>query len=306
MRLDATDKSDTSYLLGRSMLVSFSAALQGGLSFGSEITQEKAVAQSDATKLVDKLGLSEFLGGLFKASFEAESTGLDKSTDTETRKESKAHTEASIAIILYDQLRRSSGYLAQPKDAKDFASLEPGALVELHGTMLKNPVDAIIDYIDAVNILSRLGQGQEQSRSQQVKLQNKKGEQSSGGDLPLMRIREALDQDRKRTPISNVLLNCSQPKGVSAVVTLRTQNLRDLTLSELHKNSVRVVGKVTRAIGSGQTMSAFENYGMAMLPPEQLTQLFQGMTSNAALMIEFSDVAVKGPAVQILPLMVFV
>lgn len=288
------------------MLVSFAAALEGGLSFGSEVTHEKSVAEGDASKLTGKIGLSQLFSTLFQASVEAEATESAETADIEVRKESKAHTEASIAIVLYDQFRRSSGYLAQPKDAADFASLEPGSLVELHGTMLKNPVDAVIDYIDAVNILSRLGPDQDQQKGQQPKHQHKKVEPSVIGSPALLRIREALDQDRRRTPISNVQLKCSQPKGMTAVVTLRTQNLRDLTLSELHKNSVRVVGKVTRAVGQGQTMSAFENYGMALLPPEQLTQLFNQMASTAGLVFEFSDVAIQGPAVQVLPLMVFV
>lgn len=93
---------------------------------------------------------------------------------------------------------------------------------------------------------------------------------------------------------------------MTAVVTLRTDNLRDLTLSELHKNSVRVVGKVTRAVGRDQRMSAFENYGMAMVPAMQLTELFKQMASTAGVVVEFSEVAIDGPAVQILPLMVFV
>lgn len=288
------------------MLVSFAAALQGGLSFGSEVTHEKAVEQSDASNVAGKLGLSELFSSLFQASVKAEARESAETADTQVTKESKAHTEASIAIVLYDQLRRSSGYLAQPKDVSDFAALEPGALVELHGTMLKNPVDAVIDYIDAVNILSRLATGQESQQSHQPKHHPKKAEQTISGDPTLLRIREALDQDRRRTPISNVQLKCSQPKGMTAVVTLRTHNLRDLTLSELHKNSVRVVGKVTRAISEGQTMSAFENYGMAMVPAVQLTELFKQIASTSGVIVEFSDVAVDGPAVQILPLMVFV
>jgi hypothetical protein len=288
------------------MLVSFSAALQGGLSFGSEVTRKKEVAESDSIKLAGKLELNKLFSSLFQASVEGAGQESNETKDLEVRKEAKAHTEASIAIILYDQLRQSAGYLVQPKSAADFASLEPGALVELHGTMLKNPVDAVVDYIDAVNILSGLVGAPDQQKGRQPKSHHGKDRLIVSGDPTLLRIRDALDLDRKRTPISNAYLRCSQPAGMSAVITLRTQNLRDLTLSELHKNTVRVVGKVTRAVGEGQTMSAFENYGMAMLPPEQLEILFTSLASNHALAVEFSDRVVQGPAVQVLPLMVFV
>jgi len=122
----------------------------------------------------------------------------------------------------------------------------------------------------------------------------------------LERMRETLDKDRKRTPISNIILKCNEPPGINVVVTLRTANLRDLTLTELHKNSVRVVGKVTRIIGEGQSMSAFENYGMALLKPEVLNIEFAKIAASKDIVAEFSEVEVKGPAVQILPLMIFV
>lgn len=146
----------------------------------------------------------------------------------------------------------------------------------------------------------------ENAQKPQGKHQTGKHSAGPGTEPVLKNIREALDRDRRRTPISNVQLKCSQPKDMNAVITLRTHNLRDLTLSELHKNSVRVVGKVTRSVAHGQTMSAFENYGMAMMQPEQLRQLFAQLSSNEHLRIEFSDVIVQGPAIQVLPLMVFV
>ena len=122
----------------------------------------------------------------------------------------------------------------------------------------------------------------------------------------LGKMRATLDKDRKRTPISNVLLRCTVPNDITAVVTLRTENLRDLTLSELHKNSVRVLGKVTRVIGPEESMSPFENYGMALLPPSTLREAFRQMLGNNALAVEFSEVQVQGPALQVLPLMAFV
>jgi len=119
-------------------------------------------------------------------------------------------------------------------------------------------------------------------------------------------IRKALDDDRRRTPISNVILRCDKPTDMNMVITLRTANLRDLTLSELHKNTVRIIGEVTRIIDQDQTMSAFENYGLSLLEPSTLTKLFTDITTSPGIVAEFSEVEVEGPAVQVLPLMIFV
>lgn len=96
------------------------------------------------------------------------------------------------------------------------------------------------------------------------------------------------------------------PQDTTAVVTLRTENLRDLTLSELHKNSVRVLEKVTRVVGKDEKMSAFENYGMAMLAATQLEGIFHGMVNVENIDVQLSEVEIKGPALQVLPLMIFV
>ena len=53
-------------------------------------------------------------------------------------------------------------------------------------------------------------------------------------------------------------------------------------------------------------MSPFENYGMALLPPQTLEEVFRQMLNNKNIKLEFSEVQVQGPALQVLPLMVFV
>ena len=53
-------------------------------------------------------------------------------------------------------------------------------------------------------------------------------------------------------------------------------------------------------------MSAFENYGMSLFKPEMLAKLFDELAATKDIVAEFSEVQIKGPAVQILPLMIFV
>ena len=53
-------------------------------------------------------------------------------------------------------------------------------------------------------------------------------------------------------------------------------------------------------------MSAFENYGFALLKPDTLRTMFTELSKADEMVADFTDVEVQGPAVQILPLMVFV
>ncbi len=283
------------------MLVSFAAAVQGGLVLEAEVTAEKKGSGAASANVTGKFGLSKLFQALVDTSASVELTGNLSNESQETRKESKSYTEASIAIILYHQLQQSGGYIVKLESVEDIQKYTPGTLIEIAGTVEKNAVDAVIDYLDAADIFSRMA-----TPNTQTQTKGKRTTQSKNPQSEIGRIRDALDQDRKRTPISNVVVRCSEPQDLNAVVTLRTDNLRDLTLSELHRNHVRIVGKITRSIEQGEMMSSFENYGMAMLPPQMLNGIFADITNTEGIIARFTDVQVEGPAFQILPLMIFV
>ena len=291
------------------MLVSFAAAIEGGLSFGTEVTHEASNSKAVGAEVSTKFGFSHLFSQFFDLSAELQAQATGENFDRSVEKSSRTHTEASVAILLYDRLRKDSGYIVDIETLEAAKEVEPGALIEIAGTVEKNAIDAMIDYIDAVRIMSSIGSNQQEvapassGKKHHSVAANRKRSQDQGH---LGNLRDALNEDRKRTPISNVLVRCTAPNNVTAVVTLRTENLRDLTLSELHKNSVRVLGKVTRVVDQGKSMSPFENYGMALIEPEMLQEVFQGLKNVENISLDLSEVQVKGPALQILLLMVFV
>lgn len=280
------------------MLISFAAAVEGGIAYSSEVSKETHTGSSSDARVAGKFGLSSLFNRIFDSSLSIEAN-IEKSNEEKALKtETRGHTEASIAILLYDKLCKNKS-IDQPKEIDELENLTPGTLVELTGKIEKNAVDTVIDYIDAIDILSNLS-------TTNTKTKGSKKTVAKNNQTPLSNMREILDKDRRRTPISNVLLRCTQPSKCTAVVTLRTAYLRDLTLSELHKNTVRVIGKITRVIKDGESMSAFENYGMALLKSDMLNKAFEELSNNDEIRAEFSDVEINGPAIQVLPLMVFV
>jgi hypothetical protein len=288
------------------MLVSFAAAVQGGLSLASEVTEEKKRATSGSGSFSAEFSLSNLFKSLFDAGAKASIEGSLNSETQLVRKESRSYTEASIAIILYHQLKAQKGSILEVASIGDIASLPIGALVEVPGTIEKNTIDSIIDYAAAIDILSSMAGDQTPATNPQQKGKQGFATVPKKQKSDVARVAECLDQDRKRTPISNVMLRTKDSTDLNVIISLRTANLRDLTLSELHKNNVRVVGKVTRVIPEGEEMVSFENYGMAMIDQDVLSNLFSGITSADGFAGELSDFVVSGPAIQILPLMIFV
>ena len=291
------------------MLVSFAAAIEGGLSFGTEVTREASSSGAVGAEATAKFGFSHLFSQFLDFSGELHAQGTHEGTERSVEKSSRSHTEASVAILLYDRLRKDTGYIVDVETLEAARQVEPGALVEIAGTVEKNAIDAMIDYVDAVNIMSKMG-SKNQNSSPDVTSERRRngggGRNRTESQGPLASIRDALNKDRERTPISNVLLRCTIPNNITAVVTLRTENLRDLTLSELHKNSVRVLGKVTRVVDQGESMSSFENYGMALVEPDKLQEVFDKLGDTENIKLDLSQVQVRGPALQVLPLMVFV
>lgn len=295
------------------MLVSFAAATQGGLALSTEVTTETEKGSTRDAKIAGKLSVSKLLSTFLNASIDSElASKASDSTHAKTT-EARAHTEASIAILLYDVLTKNDEYLKKPKSLAEFSEIGPGTLVEVAGTLHKNAVDSLFDAADAMSIFMKFADSDDQveqalssTRPKGKQRNQNRGNTQKDAHDPLKMIKEALTQDRERTPISNAVLECIEPAGITAVVTLRTDNLRDLTLSELNKNTVRVVGKVTRQISEGETMSAFENYAFSLLKPDFLRSAFSNLDSADELQFSLPDVEIKGPAVQVLPLMVFV
>jgi hypothetical protein len=93
------------------MLVSFAAALDGGISFSTDVTKQTGQSSSEASKVTGGLGFSGLLSNIFRASLDTELSGGRTEDDQEVRRESRAHTEASIAILLYDRLREAGNYI---------------------------------------------------------------------------------------------------------------------------------------------------------------------------------------------------
>jgi len=108
------------------MLVSFAAALDGGISFSTDVTKQAGQSSADSSKVAGGLGFNGLFSNIFRASLDSELAGERTQDDQETRRESKAHTEASIAILLYDRLKEAGTYVTNPEDVAGLAAVGPG------------------------------------------------------------------------------------------------------------------------------------------------------------------------------------
>lgn len=281
------------------MLISFVAAIEGGIAFDKTISKTTGENMQQKSEVSAELSLKGMLSQFLGVSASAAAFGDSNSHASLVEAESRSHTESSLAIILYNKLIRDMDYIKSPKNIGEYMEVVPGDLIEIYGSIEKNSVDSLIDCISAISILSKMG-----SANRAVSSKGGKGESDKSQGLNIMK--QALCDDRDRTPISNAILTCPELDCCKAIVTLRRENLRDLTLSELQKNSVRVVGKVTRVIQQDETMVSFENSGIAMVKPDVFESFLRFTSGVDNMNVKFPNAEISGPAVQVLPLMIFV
>lgn len=278
------------------MLVGFAAAIRDGVALESSVSRKAEGGEKSKSDANVRAGLGKLLTPFISGSIGGALSSETSQGTQEVLKESRRHTESSIAIQLYDALIRDENLIFRPKVPSDLKDVPDGVLVEFKGIAHKNAIDTIIDTIAAITIMANFSFDQGVTKKRPLDPQVAQVE----------RIKQTLEQDRGRTPISNLVVECSSPDNLKAIVSLNRENLRDLTLSELQGNTVSVLGKVVRYIPEESEVVSFENYGLAMLARSEFDALFNNLSNINLFSGKFKNLFVKGPAVQVFPLMIYV
>lgn len=243
------------FYLDTDMSMTFSAALAGGVA----LEREEIERDDETSQAIRNIRGNLRLFGALGAGVSREVTESEGAA-TESRLV-RHHTEASIFIALYDELRRS-GRVADDLDlstlrAAQIVSLELGPAV----APLRRVVDQIVRLLDVALPFVGLGADEEaapdspglsrQQRRQQAREAVKKSMAAQGDDEPddaeLRKIRAlfvALQDDLDRSGMMDVVVH--RDDAPSVVLTLDKRLASDQALELLHTSRFTVIGKVTR------------------------------------------------------------
>jgi hypothetical protein len=256
----ATDSGENSdqvellhpFYLDTDMSMAFAAALAGGVA----LQREDVERDDHESQAVRNLRGNLRLFGVLDAGGGRE-TRDSTAIGTESRLV-RHHTEASIFIALYDELRRT-GRIA---DASEVGELAPGKLVALNigpaVAPLRRVVDQIVRLLDVAMPLVGDGSGasarsstpggNRQQRRQQTREAVQQAATSSDEDGPnIAQIRSlfvALQDDLDRSGMIDVVIN--REDAPSVVLTLAKHLVSDQALELLHTSRFTVIGKVTQ------------------------------------------------------------
>ena len=306
------------------MMISFLAYLEGGVVTQEEETTREAGARERVLK-----GRA---GGRFRLPWTVDvDAGTEGSTQRrdEVSSESKSarhHTAASLFNLLYQYLHDDEQLIAL-QDETQLTDVRSGDLVELSGEYLGNPLEDVLAFLSSV--LPYITEQQEAQRAAaEAALEQARKAQRSGN--PAKRAQSATDtpelaqalasltaptdenlglqmmrrmaEDLRLVPVHDLVM--TTPAGLRAVLTVSSEYYSDETNESLRAGDFRVIGKVTRVLTDDETINLTRRTVLGAAGPTIAQELIESVKTDE-LQLDVTDPIVAAPAVQILPMAIF-
>lgn len=118
-----------------------------------------------------------------------------------------------------------------------------------------------------------------------------------------IRMMLRMAEDIKGAPVHDLLFRL--PSGLQAVLTVSSEYYSPEVNEYLRAGAFRVIGKVTKVIGEGQTINLTRRTLLGVANPSVAQGIVQSADTED-LKLDVSDPIITAPAVQILPMAIFI
>jgi len=160
------------------MLVSFVAAVEGGVAFGSEETERGGTTQDRNREVAGRAKAGfPLLGALVGMDVSGRYGRKDQEQESKETKIVRQHTEASLFNLLRYELDRD-GRITHIDHKDELQELEVGQLVEISGEIVGNPLEQMLELF--LQILPYLGYDIEELTKPKKQKQKDRGNPRSG------------------------------------------------------------------------------------------------------------------------------
>jgi hypothetical protein len=114
--------------------------------------------------------------------------------------------------------------------------------------------------------------------------------------------------DIEKENIRTFVIEMPSPEGATAVALLYTSYLRDQTMAEIEHKEFRLLGKVVRKIeeGSEETIDLLRGTGLGGIGKSMLDNLLVSFNQMEGVNLPEVKAEIHGPALDIIPIAVFV
>lgn len=298
------------------MMVSFVAAVEGGVAYGDESTR-RVLSGTDKDREATAGGRSgiPLLSSILNLDMSGRLAQKERGEETEEVKVVRKHTEASLFNLLRHGLLVSER-ITTLDNPDQLAGLEVGALVEVSGEVVGNPLQQMLDLM--TQLLPYMGMSEEDLRKPTRKSGRRSGNpavkaaanQGDGGSddeisfEEIVRMLVTMRDDLAQATVRDLMLQA--PGGLRAALTLSTEFFTNQTTDYLLGGRFTAIGKVTRVLTEGESINLTRRTALGISGPDVARDLVRGFVEDKDFFVEIGDPIVEPPAIQLLPLAVFV
>ncbi|MFF4100548.1 hypothetical protein [Streptomyces sp. NPDC001903] len=302
------------------MMVSFLAYLEGGVYVSSEETVQKEALRGGGLSGSKLPSLGALLS--LEASLAGETTS--HVGETAETKVARHHTAASLFNALYAFLNED-GAIVSLGNRESLSDLHPGDFVKVSGRYTGNPLEEMLAMLSQIfAYMEDVSQGVEGARSQnstnrksgnpQTRASAISGKESHPWTETVqqfqqiqkgveMRMIMKMKEELESCPVHDVVLET--PSGIKAVLTVASEYYDNAVAEKLSAGDFSVLGKVTRILREGESINLARRTVMGKMG-EEGESFAVTMGTLEGFNLQSNDPLVKFPAVQILPMAIFV
>ncbi|MFD1544173.1 DUF6414 family protein [Nonomuraea guangzhouensis] len=300
--------------LDTEMMISFLAFLDGGVAYETEAvdrtTKGRELKGEGGAKF--KLpSISSFFGGEVNANLLASG----RSEDSSEYKAARQHTNASLFNFLYSYLHEDNKVVAI-NNPDQIGALRARQLVEISGRYVGNPLEDILAFV--AQVLPYLDEMSNPAKRERKRSGNpaRRAKATQAAEVAgaaedaqatqeewTKRLILKMKEDLEKSPVHDVVLETLS--GIKAVLTVSSLYFNATTNEHLRAGEFTVLGKVTRILQGDDTINLTRRTVMGVAGAEEARGIVMSM-SETGLDFGGSDPIVAAPAVQILPMAIFV
>jgi len=286
------------------MMLSFLAALEGGVIVAEDKTEtasETSLRAASATA-----GLRARLLAVGSANMSGSGSLNQSETNSAVSQIQRQHTAASLFNALLATLRED-GQIADLQESKQLSSLRVGDMVEIDGAFRGNPLEDILAFFAMVlpyvePEATAKANPKSGNPAQRAAAQKPAAESGIGHDV--IRMFHLMAKDIAESPVHDLLFQTES--GLPVIVTASTEFYEPATVEYLRQGTFRVVGKVTRVLGGDDAINLARRTVLGLASPDVAGGLVDAARAMEDVNLQVADAIVTGPAIQILPLSIYI
>jgi hypothetical protein len=277
------------------------ATIEDGFSQLSNIKTSYSDTSNKSGQVGTEIGTSNMfalLGVKLNGSFRGEKSKNEQGTVSQD----KVHTPSSLFSKLYEELEKEE-LIKRLDTSSDINKVGPGDFIEVRGQFSKNP---LIDLMDSFYMLGELATAFDEDKSNNPKANKNKALENK----KLLGQIKALSDSLKNGNMMDLICTMNGNVNLKAVLPVYIDYFVNNNMNEIIDGEYKVLGKVTKVITteSSESINLLRNTSFSLLQTSMISQLTNSFNSGQNLGLQYQEIIteISGPAVQLIPISIFV